>query len=57
MTATHKRLVAAALKAIDAVHQDCSVPTHETLDSLKALRDHADVLCDAVSLDVQREQE
>jgi len=45
----HDRLLEAAKKAADVLHSDTSVSAHETFDSLRDLRDHIEVLMDAVA--------
>jgi hypothetical protein len=47
--------VVKAKEAIDAVFGDTSVPQEETLDRLKEVRSHIDVLMDAIRTDLKRQ--
>jgi hypothetical protein len=51
----HDQLCDAAKKAIDRVHGDTSVSLGMTLESLSDVRDHLDVLIDAVECDLARQ--
>jgi hypothetical protein len=48
----HDDLCEDAKRAIDNVHNDISVPLDTTLESLRDLREHIDVLIDAVRVSI-----
>jgi hypothetical protein len=49
----HITLLATAKTDIDSLHSDRSVPLRVTLESLSEVRDHLDVLIDAVECDLK----
>lgn len=51
--AAHERLVEAARDAIDAVHNDTSVPRQRTLESLRSLYEHIDPMVEALAADIE----
>ena len=50
----HDQLVEAAKKSIDDVLSDTSVSMHDTLDSLRDLDEHIQVLVDSLRSDIKR---
>jgi len=48
-TVKHANLLDSAKRAADALHSDLSVALHDTFDSLRDLRDHVEMLMDAVA--------
>jgi hypothetical protein len=57
MPRAHDRLLSAATEAADKLHADTSVDKETTLESLKDLRDHVETLIDAVSEDIDAEDD
>lgn len=53
----HDELLDAAKLATDRLHSDTSVSLHETFDSLRDLRDHVEVLMDAVASNLPTDDE
>jgi hypothetical protein len=57
MATAHEKLKEAAFKAVDALHTDRSVSLRETWDDLGELRDHVEMLLDAVANSMPRGDE
>ncbi len=51
------KLVQAAEEAINDVHVNTGVSLETTLSDLRGLRDHLDLLIDAVECDIHRKEE
>jgi hypothetical protein len=57
MSATHERLHAEAIKAADRLHSDTSVSLHETWHSLVDLRNHVEMLMDAITNSMPKDED
>jgi hypothetical protein len=53
----HEKLYKEAMKAINAVHGDMSVPLSTTLELLVGLKDELVVLIDAVKTSIEMEEQ
>jgi hypothetical protein len=53
----HDDLLDAAKQAADRLHADTSVSLYDTFDLLRDLRDHVEVLMDAVASSMPRDEE
>jgi hypothetical protein len=57
MASSHDVLLEAAEKAADLLHADTSVSLDETFRSLSCLRDHVEMLMDAVANSMPKDDE